>query len=925
MAVPGSEDDPRQFDSDSNTSMQDDCFSDGEDSTTDCSSVSGDDEFPEDDEDNDFPEYHMSADQLRRQEEEKMDAVCAYYRAKEASLDMSTLRTWRYSEKLRENIDQVKARWEKYCVAVRRDVTEAYNDFTPNTLYGLLSWVCDQREGKNGRRTKGIQHLSSLQTFWKNFQLVYKLEAKRKLPQITITRSRDLLPLVATEKGLSIKKTDKATMYVDELQDYLHVLLSTTDMLYLLGYQRIQLNLICQLAGYTGNRPNALTGLQFCDLEISFVRDDVYGYPRLVIDVEPKNTKAHLGKKPSKNFQVPEILYDPSFILSPHVLLIGMLIDVGAFQTPGITSAEEFYKIEVLDGLNEQKMLLRDDLAEKYIFCESEIIGGVAQLCLDRPLSGSSLRYRMRKGGQIWGSEKVTKPYVLRNGQANELNAHPGVSEPLQNQILGHADIRTFTKHYSDRNIIVNTYRLYRRLDIKADSHLKLNSMSRSIDPRRPRRLTVEESRSVDDLPEIREFIKRVEKRAKDNLLREKIERYKREQPLIDIERQRAGLIVDGEVRRALERTEFMTPEHLKLIEAMMTLPGSTLDEDRARRNAAINVVTAYCKFQEGSMCRYRHNKPLEKVTQTLNHTQPASGKPWDSVVRQAVQSVLINKKNGPNKTKTADRPKVCFLCLQNENLALPERVHAYHKGSITKHFERKDLKEFRKSNCHICHVKLDTLAALLNHAETVHGTVTRNPAYISLCNPKQTGAGLSTSLRTNCNDALEELQDSIRGTKEDLEDQLHQVRQIISTADVSIRDMLDSDWVRLATQAKAYQYCCDSETEVSPYATDISEPYAGPAPDVKDTDLSDNSGDERSSSKASCHGARTPKAPPNTGERDAGAESENYMTKSDDVEAMWKRYVTRRTSRSTVANTTEDTANKDKSRNRISLYGRTL
>jgi len=46
--------------------------------------------------------------------------------------------------------------------------------------------------------------------------------------------------------------------------------------------------------------------------------------------------------------------------------------------------------------------------------------------------------------------------------------------------------------------------------------------------------------------------------------------------------------------------------------------------------------------------------------------------------------------------------------------------------------------------------------------------------------------------------DSLKDLKNSIRGTKEDLEDQLDQVRQTISTADASLREILQVDQARL-------------------------------------------------------------------------------------------------------------------------------
>jgi hypothetical protein len=61
--------------------------------------------------------------------------------------------------------------------------------------------------------------------------------------------------------------------------------------------------------------------------------------------------------------------------------------------------------------------------------------------------------------------------------------------------------------------------------------------------------------------------------RQKRLLLVEIRDRYKKEQPVIDSERQLSGKVVDEEVRSVLEWSENMTIEHLLLIEVVMTLP----------------------------------------------------------------------------------------------------------------------------------------------------------------------------------------------------------------------------------------------------------------------------------------------------------------------------------------------------------------
>ncbi|EGE80241.2 hypothetical protein BDDG_03182 [Blastomyces dermatitidis ATCC 18188] len=733
------EDDPRLSDSDPDSGYNSGCFSDAEDSQTDCSSVSGCDEDTKAGADSDISDDENSDDDgewLQNQEEEHPPE---YYLQLAASLDTSKLRQLRYSPNTQARLDWVEEHWKEHCSYVGWDVTEAYHDITIRTLYSFLSWVCDRRFGKNGRR-RGIKRLSSLQTFWKWFQMVYKIGAGKSIDQEIITKSQDLLRLIAKEKGLSEEAIEKGTMYVEDLAEFCRVLLATTEMLFLVGYLRIQLILFCHFAGYTSNRPSAMLDIRLGDLELTLVRDAVFGRPRLVVKVTFDYTKRFLGKKASDTFPLPEIIYDPSLILSPHVFLLGMLFHFKAFKDPNITSPESLYRLDVLKGLNQQKLLLREDLRDKFLFCEAIRDGETVKLLQAVRLSPRKVSYRMKKGGELTGFEQTVKPYVLRNGAANKLNENPDVSDSMQNQILKHSNISTYVKHYQNRNITVNTYRNYRGLDPKADDYLNLNSMSLSIDPRRPWKLTAQESRSKlkrrrdatapgkkrdaleDRCREAQRRLNNDKQHARVKLKREKLQRYNEEQPVIDSRRQLEGQIVDEAMKSVLERTEYMMPEMIVLIDALLTLPRDSWDAEQQRRINAINAITSYCGVQEGSLRQYR--SPDVKMTQDREDAQPSVNKP--PVPEEVIRLTII-------KCSEAKRPTMCFLCLQNEKLKHQERIHSYHAGSITKHFERKHLKDFKKLDCKTCKVTLDTLKDLLIHAEQKHGTVTRNPRYLSL------------------------------------------------------------------------------------------------------------------------------------------------------------------------------------------------
>ena len=267
-------------------------------------------------------------------------------------------------------------------------------------------------------------------------------------------------------------------------------------------------------------------------------------------------------------------------------------------------------------------------------------------------------------------------------------------------------------------------------------------SMSRSIDPRRPRKLTPEQTASVNDLPYILKLRERVnnlskapvgsrkydrlqkatkrlfneKQRKRRELLKEIKERYKSEQPVKDSERQLSGMVVDEDTRDALVQAD-MSPEQLDLIDAILTLPGKSLEQELQRRITAIKAVTLYCGVEEGALSRYVRRGPPGTVV----HPPVQAAEP-DVALRQAISSI-----------KTDKRPKVCFVCIGIPHLTMRERVAEYATpGSLSRHFVRKHVSKLENGqyvDCMDCDVRLKTRKDLLIHAERFHGTISRVPA----------------------------------------------------------------------------------------------------------------------------------------------------------------------------------------------------
>jgi hypothetical protein len=312
----------------------------------------------------------------------------------------------------------------------------------------------------------------------------------------------------------------------------------------------------------------------------------------------------------------------------------------------------------------------------------------------------------------------------------------------MQNLMMGHASISTFLKHYLSRRITVDTQAVVRGIQPQTAFMRAACTMSRSIDLRRPRRLTQEQSASVDEDPSVRFLLDRRDRlkrkvpnatkhpeyktlvskisqerqRRRHALLKAVKEHWEFEQPVRDVERQLAGLdaIDDPEPIHNI-----MLPAQEELANSILSKPGTTIEEETDRRNGAIRAVTLYCGIEEGGMY------PVQKAGRSRNIALSTKSQPrYDEEALEAAK-VSVYKD---------ERPKICFLCLANERLPLAQRIHSFSTpGDLTKHFGRKHLKNIKSSeglSCNLCKVFLADKKHLQRHAEKVHRTASPRSSY---------------------------------------------------------------------------------------------------------------------------------------------------------------------------------------------------
>jgi integrase len=113
----------------------------------------------------------------------------------------------------------------------------------------------------------------------------------------TNTDQEQVIALVAKEKDLEFERKPKTNMYIEDVSEFARVLLTTTEMTFHCGWQRIQLLFFTQLAAYTASRPSALLHLRYGDIALTLIRNPEGGRPRLFIYLKPDFTKRFLGRK----------------------------------------------------------------------------------------------------------------------------------------------------------------------------------------------------------------------------------------------------------------------------------------------------------------------------------------------------------------------------------------------------------------------------------------------------------------------------------------------------------------------------------------------------------------------------------------------------------------------------------------------------
>ncbi|KAK3081938.1 hypothetical protein LTS18_011177, partial [Coniosporium uncinatum] len=268
-----------------------------------------------------------------------------------------------------------------------------------------------------------------------------------------------VLRRVAKQKGLSNEKREKPPMYTEDVVEILQTNLTTTEKRYSHGRHRIQLALWFHGAFITANRPQALLNLRYRHIAVTLLRDPKGGPHRILLEFTFEFTKTYLGMKDANTFPIPEIIFDPSLILSPHVFLLGLIFADGAFLAPNPTSPDQLSKLDIPPGCNALPLPLDPRMDDVYVFRRSVRTRTGWKVSPDLSLPRWTVSPWIKRLGEITGFLQVARPYCLRYGagKAFDDNGQSGVSDALRNLMMQHADTRTFLKYYLPQCVTADT------------------------------------------------------------------------------------------------------------------------------------------------------------------------------------------------------------------------------------------------------------------------------------------------------------------------------------------------------------------------------------------------------------------------------------------------------------------------------------
>ncbi|RWA10320.1 hypothetical protein EKO27_g4770 [Xylaria grammica] len=704
-----------------------------------------------------------------------------FYQRGIANMDIEAYQRKAYAQATLTQINAVEDTWHLFCTKVFPGGTDYISHLRAirfEVVYQFLHWHLGQRTGKGGRRKRAMTKRSSLITFWCCFRLFFEGVTTTKIDEFV---DRRLMHNALVELGdkfqLTYETRENRSMTLQDLKDQIECTLCTTEKTFGLGELRILAVLFLLLLAPQGSRPTSILMLRFGDIKVLLVRDPTNpdGPPRLVIRLSLEYTKQYLGPKATKHFMIPEIIYDPSLLLSPHVFLLAILYRHRAFETEDLNASPALLnKLRIHPSGNEFPLHLRPDLDNVFIFRRAarSLTGYTIS---DDPITYNMMGGWIRRIGVLLGFEDNTISYNLRYMAGNNLDQNINISDALRNLIMDHApQSATFQKNYLNRNVVADLWAIHRNHEPQQALLQQATSHGHSKNSRRPVTLTEAQRQAVlegsakyyqltarlaslgwgakfrDQRREISLERDSLRKKLCNDEIKRVREAWARTQFADDIERQIRGESFTHESAGPNRDMRPMGTAQQQMFNALTTPLPADIDAIGMRRTKAIEALIAYCTVEEPSTnyllnAKRKPEPELQGPRKRTRHVQEPESRGEQVDKEQLWRSTFVS-------TMGKQKVKKCFVCVAKaltlelndplfEGLCRDFRT----PNTAANHFLRihaNNLDEQDAVDCPICQIPLDDKMHLLNHAEGVHGLKTEKrifvaSAYTYLCTAK--------------------------------------------------------------------------------------------------------------------------------------------------------------------------------------------
>ncbi|KAI0448570.1 C2H2 finger domain protein [Xylaria acuta] len=686
-----------------------------------------------------------------------------FYRQGIQGLDPENYRRKQYSPKTIRHIDGVESVWRRFCEKIleREDWKEQYLNVTIQILYNFFDWHLNQITGATGKRKRRTLKKNSLVTFWCMFRLAFERQHGFKINQVVDCKEvSNAIAGINTKHGLDHQTRENRSMSLQDLKDQIETTLKTTEKSFKLGELRILAVLFLLFLAPQGARPTSILKLKFTDINLLLVRDpaDPGGAPRLLIRLSMPYTKRYLGPKATKHFFIPEIIYNPSLLLSPHVFLLAILFKHRAFLSNSLNNnPHNLYKLRIYPGSNQLRLALKPEFEGTYIF-RKPVKGFSGYELSQKRLPTETMSQWVRRIGTLLGFENNTICYNLRYMAGNNLDKDINISDALRNLIMDHAPgSDTFQKHYLNRNVVADLWAIHRNEQPQHALLQQATSHGHSKETRRPIDLTPAQKRAaIDENPEYQRLTQAqkslplgaryTEQRKalglaratlRTSLRNKELKRVRAEwgeaQSVDDIERQIQG--VDFSTLPACQPRSSppMGPLHQQMFDAITKPLDGDLEAHAQRRTNAINALVAYCEVQEAPVNKLIDSQRPSSRTETQGR---GKGKCQD---RSESQTEDLKRLVSAQDMGGGKMVRKCFICVAKALTMLPTEplsdslcTDFSSRASLGRHFTNVHLQQVGEDDetaCPLCEVVLEHKMHLQNHAESVHGVKTEKHA----------------------------------------------------------------------------------------------------------------------------------------------------------------------------------------------------